>query len=221
MDNIPHDMRNLQKYLLLCLLFLSLNLLDIQAQGTIQLHFEGQMMNISQEAIKSDEFKLVIKIREGMSREAIYELRILKKTDQEGWFGFTIGDFHELLYKDQASVLTVDLEFYPTPESHWIEQGEDFIVKYDLKKVIRNDSLLIEIERIEGSKGPKLEFFASGERLYFYDTYPFAYLQGGFAFTFMELNDTGKLRSYISGENEVKSRGIKGGFPVGGYRKNK
>jgi hypothetical protein len=67
----------------------------------------------------------------------------------------------------------------------------------------------------------------SEEHLFaFKDLYPFAYLTGGFLMTDtppISAQSLADLREWLTpdalDENDDTSRGVKGGFPVGGYHK--
>lgn len=203
-------------------ILLSMGFNSLTAQGTLQLNFQGMLMKLEQgredQIFSSDELELVVLLKEEPSGQTIKETKYSITTDKEGWFGFEIPDFQNIFgNRTGTSEVTIQMELFPTAISRWASQGNDFMVTYTVKKVPRNDSLLFEITRIDRSI---LDFSQLDDVLLFTDNYPFLYLKGGFMLSvnYTEENLVG-LRYAISGAEVTKSRGIKGGFAVGGYQK--
>lgn len=194
------------------------------AQETLSLNYEGVLKDIEENTIQEDEFELIVNVLSVPDGKTLWEKTYQAKSDMEGWFGFEIEEFNSLFGTDNGSAsVEVHLGFFPMPDSRWIDQGSDFLVSYTIKRHQTEDSLVFEINRMEGSV---LSFSQYNDVLFFQDTYPFAYLQGGFmiAMDNTEAN-LSSLRDIISGvaegkEKSARSRGLKGGFAVGGYRKN-
>ncbi len=99
------------------------------------------------------------------------------------------------------------------------------MLSYTLSPVQLEKGMAMEIKRLEGSvlMEHSEEHFAV-----FKDQIPFAYLTGGFLFSDRHPTDKqliDDLKSWISPseveQSEAKSRGVKGGFPTGGYHRKK
>lgn len=199
------------------------------SQGSVRLNFEGIMKDIEENRIAEDEFKLLINVISNPSGEILLEKSHTLLTDKQGWFGFDIGEFDRFFTLDQSgtSTIFINLELIPTRNSKWIEQGRSFPVSYKILKVAKSDSLLFEIARMEGSRAEELRFLNQDDMLFFRDTYPFGYLQGGFMISLdLSSEKLAILRNIIDEDSDTsgeatKSRGVKGGFAVGGYRKTK
>ena len=215
-------MKPARMFRLFIALIMVLSVIPVISQGSLQLNFQGMMKDINENIIREDEFDLSVKVLEEPSGKTLWESKYSMKTDNNGWFGFEIDEFESFFKGEQKEELTVHFGLFPTERSRWIEKDSDFMVTYTIKKVIRNDSLLFTITRLEGTE---LLFSQFEDVLFFNDSFPFAYLLGGFM---LSVNTTdanlSNLRSVISGDDpapeEVRSRGMKGGFAVGGYRKN-
>ena len=199
------------------------------SQGSVRLNFEGIMKDIEENRIAEDEFKLLINVISNPSGDILLEKSHTLLTDKQGWFGFDIGEFDRFFSMDQSgtSTIFINLELIPTRNSKWIEQGRNFPVSYKILKVTKSDSLLFEIARMEGSRAEELRFSNLDDMLFFRDTYPFGYLQGGFMISLdLSSEKLAILRNIIDEDSDAsgeatKSRGVKGGFAVGGYRKTK
>jgi hypothetical protein len=87
---------------------------------------------------------------------------------------------------------------------------------------VRDNSIYLKMARMEGSE---LSVHQEDNLYAFKDEYPFGYLTGGFLLTDSPpVNETSKddLRHWIipdPTESGAATRGVKGGFPQGGYRK--
>lgn len=208
----------------LFLFLFSLWIPAIHAQDNISLHFQGVMKDIEENLIKNDKFKLTVNVLDAPAGTTLWEKSLQVTTDEEGWFGFGMEEFDRLFGDEQSgsAKVSVHLGLFPLPESKWIEQGNDFLVSYTITRIIGNDSILFTITRMEGSK---LQTVQQEHLLFFSDSYPFAYLQGGFILTSDNTSENIEaLQSIIKGDaagsEAARSRGIKGSFAVGGYRKN-
>jgi hypothetical protein len=214
--------------LFLALLF-GLTMNSAYSQESIRLNFEGIMRDIEEMRISEDEFKLEVKVLSDPSGEILLENSYSIRTDNRGWFGFELGEFDRFFNQDLegTSTIVVNLGLFPTENSKWIEQGKDFPITYKILRAIENDSLLFEIARIQGSRPEELLFSNIEEMLIFQDSYPFGYLQGGFMISVdLSSEKLAILRNIIDEDSDAsgeatKSRGVKGGFAVGGYRKTK
>ncbi len=123
---------------------------------------------------------------------------------------------------DERNSIVIQLEFTPNSNTKWLSQGEDFLVTYALIPTMKEETIYLKMSRMDSSElTDHLE-----DHLYaFKDDYPFAYLTGGFLLTDapplnkISIDD---LRQWISpdpSESDPASRGVKGGFPKGGYHK--
>ena len=197
----------------------------VNGQPTIDLAFQGMLSDIQGNQIGNEQFNLSLKILSVPDQEILWQSQSVTETDEGGWFGYSIPDVSQYLLKDghmKASVI-IQMEFLPSSTSSWIRKGDDFMVSYTLSPTLVDESIHMKMTRMEGSD----LMVHSEEHLYaFKDQYPFAYLTGGFVMTDQPpvgKNSIADLRQWLSPPDQVdpgaRSRGVKGGFPVGGYRK--
>jgi len=117
------------------------------------------------------------------------------------------------------------MEFLPNSNTGWLDQDGDFTVSYTLSAQQKEKVLEIKMTRMEGST----LILHSEEQIYvFKDQIPFAYLTGGFLLADQSPPDEQlleDLKTWITPsadeEPDALSRGVKGGFPTGGYHRTK
>jgi hypothetical protein len=196
-------------------------------QSVYDLSFQGMLTNVEGDRISNESFDLNVQLKKASGSETLFEFSSTTGTDPEGWFGFNISEISRFL-KDGESFsdpVVISMEFLPNSDTKWIKQGEDFVVNYTLLSRQSNQALEMEMTRMEGSK----LLVHSEEHLHaFRDQYPFGYLTGGFLLTDQPplsdqvIND---LKQWLlpenTGEEGEVSRGVKGGFPTGGYYRKK
>ena len=198
---------------------------SITGQTGYQLNFQGLLADIEGHAIIEDTFRLTIHLRGINDSENLFEHDSIVATDKEGWFAFTIDHVTKYMMSEDGTwkPILLQLEFNPDTHTEWLDQGSDFLVTYTLEPS-KSAGALFQMTRMEGSS---LEVYSETHLHAFRDLYPFAYLTGGFLITDQPPIDSlsvADLRQWLTpGEldEEDTSRGIKGGFPVGGYRKKK
>jgi hypothetical protein len=196
-------------------------------QPVYDLSFQGMLTDIEGNRIANENFDLTVQLKRVSGSETLFEFSSATTTDQEGWFGFTISEISRFLKDGEtfSDPVVIKMEFLPNSTSQWIDQGGDFIVNYTLSSRHSNQTIEMEMTRMEGSK----LMVHSEDHLYaFKDQYPFAYLTGGFLITDQPpvnsqlLND---LKQWLLpeevDEEGAASRGVKGGFPTGGYYRKK
>ena len=117
------------------------------------------------------------------------------------------------------------MEVLPSANTKWIGEGEEFLVTYTLKPDQESTDPQLRITRLEGST---LVRHSEEHLLAFKDQDPFAYVQGGFLITDtppVQAESLSDLKLWLSPEEqdakEGTSRGVKGGFPKGGYKNKK
>ena len=202
-------------------------LAPLWGQSDYHLNFQGVLTDIEGERICNDQFDLVVKLQYKSDQEILLELRNSITSDGEGWFNFDIEEISGYILKDgiPASPLLIKMEFLPNSNTRWIGQDEDFMVTYTLSAQQEENLLEVKISRMEGS----VLIAHSEEHFYvFKDQYAFAYLTGGFLIADhhpAEEQLLEDLKIWISPaedeESEAHSRGVKGGFPTGGYHRTK
>ena len=199
---------------------------SLLGQSAYELTFQGILAGIDGEGIGNESFLLKVQIRTDPADEVLYEFTSDVHTDEEGWFGFTISNISEFMMKVDGSwkPILLRMEFLPGDQTSWIEKGNDFLVTYTLKPSESSEHLF-QMTRMEGSD---LEVYSEEHLHAFRDLYPFAYLTGGFLITDtppIDQQSVTDLQIWLTpdpeDEEEAASRGVKGGFPVGGYRKKK
>ena len=198
---------------------------SVLGQTTYDLNFQGVITDIQGKSISSEQFNLLVQLRPESEQEVLFEFSSSTQTDQEGWFGYTISEISRFLVKDgkMSNTIVIRMEFLPNGNNTWIKEGDDFMVTYKVEPVLIDNSIQLKITRMEGS-----ELVAHTENhLYaFKDQYPFAYLTGGFLITdqppvsSQSISDLQQWLSPDESDDEgAASRGVKGGFPAGGYYK--
>lgn len=216
----------LTKFYLLIVLLIS-TLAPSWGQSDYHLSFEGNLSDIEGEKISNDQFDLVVELQYKSDQEVLYEFRKSLSSDQEGWFGFNIEEISGYILKDgiPAPPLVIHMEFLPNSNTIWLDQDGDFTVSYTLSAQQKEGVLELKMTRMEGST----LILHSEELIYvFKDQIPFAYLTGGFLLSDQSPPDEQllkDLKTWITPtedeESDARSRGVKGGFPTGGYHRTK
>jgi len=208
--------------LLLCCTFGSL-----MSQDVYDLNFQGLLSDIEGQRVANESFDLKVELKRASGSEILFEFSSVAHSDEEGWFGFTISEISRFLDGNNpfSDPVLIQMEFVPNSQTKWMKAGEDFVLTYTLRSSTTDDQATLEMERMEGSK---LQVHAEDHLHAFKDEYPFAYLTGGFLLTDQPPLDqelTADLKRWIvpeeSDEEGAASRGVKGGFPTGGYYKKK
>jgi len=217
---------NKQKRNLLIALFISA-LCPVGGQAVYDLDFQGVLHDIEGNRIANESFDLNVQLKMPSGSGIWFEFSSVTHSDPEGWFGFRISEVSRYLKGDEpfSDPVQISLEILPNSETEWIEKGGDFELSYTLSSQTDGQNKHLEMTRMEGSE---LVAHAEDEFRAFKDSYPFGYITGGFllshhATVSQELiND---LKQWIlpeSAEEEgAASRGVKGGFPTGGYYRKK
>jgi hypothetical protein len=194
-------------------------------QPSIELNFQGVLTDGAGQKISNEPFDLTVKLMSAEpGKTELWSLNSLTRTDEEGWFSFSVPEISSFLMKDGKirETIVIRLEFLPNEKTRWMKQGEDFMVSYTLAPTLRDDAIYLKMSRMEGME---LAFHLEDHLYVFKDEYPFAYLTGGFLLTDappLDNNSMADLREWIAPdptENGAATRGVKGGFPKGGYRK--
>ncbi|MBN1132763.1 MAG: hypothetical protein JXR52_05865 [Bacteroidales bacterium] len=204
------------------LLYLSLIIAAVtaplKAQKFLQLNYQG-ILSAGDERIAQNPFNLNVKVLNQSGDRVLWKETFSLTTDSQGWFGFEINDFDRFFNPESnVSLLSVKMELAPSVSSTW---KEGLSVAYSITRLFENDSVFFKISRMDESE---LTFLEYQDALFYRDMYPFIYLQGGFMLSLDETPDQlNSLRMSIEGDSaaageKVKSRGLKGGFAVGGYR---
>lgn len=199
--------------------------LSVVGQPAIELNFQGVLSDGMGEKISNETFDFTAKLMTAdPGKTELWKLSSSAQTDEEGWFSFSVPEISEYLMQDGniQETIVIQLEFLPNDKTRWLRKGEDFMVAYTLTPTMKDNSIYLKMSRMEGSElTDHLE-----ENLYaFKDEYPFAYLTGGFLLTDappLQSSSVDDLRQWISPDptdSGTSTRGVKGGFPQGGYRK--
>jgi hypothetical protein len=194
-------------------------------QTTYDLNFQGILTDIQGNCINNEPFNLLVQLRPESEQEVLFEFSSSTKTDEEGWFGYPINDISRHIMEDGkiSKTVVIRMEFLPNDKTTWIKDGDDFMVTYKVEPVEVDKSIQLKITRMEGSE---LVVHKENHLFAFKDQYPFAYLTGGFLITDnppVGDQSIADLRQWLtpddSDEDGAGSRGVKGGFPAGGYYK--
>ena len=198
----------------------------VLGQPAYDLNFQGMLADIQGKSISNDQFNLSVQLKPESNQGVLFEFNSLTMTDENGWFGFTISEISRYLRKgsELSETLIVRLEVLPNDHTKFLRKGDDFMVTYTLSPYEENNSTQLKITRIEGSE---LDSYSEDHLYAFKDVYPFAYLTGGFIMTDqppVSEQSIADLKQWLKpDENDdgAQSRGVKGGFPAGGYYKKK
>jgi len=214
------------KLSLLILLF-GCTIAPLWGQSAYHLNFQGLLTDIEGKRISNEQFDLKVQLKQKSDQSGLFELSSSVTSDEDGWFEFDIDSISTYLQNDgtAGSSLVLFLEFQPNEQTEWIGENEDFIVNYTISPVQMENWLDMEIKRLEGSV---LIAHSEDNFSVFKDQIPFAYLTGGFLISDHHPIDKqllDDLKIWISpseeDESEARSRGVKGGFPTGGYHRKK
>jgi hypothetical protein len=200
------------------------SMLTAFGQAVIDLNFQG-LLSISGEKIASEDFDFTVKLISSESgKSELWSYSAATKTDEDGWLTFTIPEISQYLDMEgnERNSVVIRMEFLPNSHTKWMKEGEDFLVTYTLTPTLKDDAVYLKMKRMEGTD---LTVHLEDHLYAFKDDYPFAYLTGGFLLTDappLSKTSIDDLRQWISpdsSEIESETRGVKGGFPKGGYRK--
>lgn len=198
----------------------------VSGQPSIEMNFQGMLTDSNGEAISDEQFNLTVKLMSATQGETeLWSNASKMETNDQGWFSFTVPEISPYLMEDEEikGSLVISLEFYPTDQTTWMKNGQDFMVSYTLTPTLRNEAIYLKMTRMEGSE---LTFHLQENLYSFKDEYPFAYLTGGFLLTDappLEEQIVDEFRNWIVPDEEAGSstRGVKGGFPKAGYSRKR
>lgn len=200
-------------------------LLSASAQASIELNFQGLLTGSDKEIIPDADFDFTVKlVSSDPGTTELWSYSEPISTDEGGWFSFSIPEISEFLglNEDVNNSVVIRMEFTPNSKTTWLKKGEDLMVTYTLTPTMRDDAIYLKMSRMEGSE---LTVHLEDHLYAFKDEYPFAYLTGGFLLTDMpplNNNSIDDLRQWLLPEPSVDgaaTRGVRGSFPKGGYRK--
>ena len=200
-------------------------LLTTSGQAAIDLNFQGLLTDASGEIMAGESFDLSVILSSSESgKSELWSNSEISTTDENGWFTYSIPEISQFMETEQNedNSLVIKMEFLPNSNTKWLSEDEDFLVSYTITAYNTNDAIKLTLSRMEGAE---LTTHVEDHLFAFKDDYPFAYLTAGFLLTDSPpLNKTSidDLRQWISPEStetDSTTRGVKGGFPKGGYRK--
>lgn len=200
-------------------------LLSTSGQAAIELNFQGMLTNSNSDRIPGATFDFTVKlVSSEPGKTELWSHSDALYTDEDGWFSFSIPEISKYLdmEKENKKSVVIRMDFLPNSKTTWMQKGEDLMVTYTLTPTMKDDAIYLKMSRMEGSE---LTVHLEDHLYAFKDEYPFAYLTGGFLLTDtppLTKNSLDDLRQWIMpepSEKESATRGVKGGFPKGGYRK--
>jgi hypothetical protein len=211
--------------LLIVLVFSAIG--PLLGQAVYDLNFQGVLTDMEGNRIANESFNLSVELKQESGSETLFEFSSATKTGPEGWFGFNISEISRFLKEGEpfSDPVLIKMEFLPNSTTTWIKQGEEFELSYNLVSKQIEQTYALEMARMEGSK---LTVHSEEHLHAFKDEYPFAYLTGGFLLTDqppLSNELISDLKLWIlpqeSEDEGEASRGVKGGFPTGGYYRKK
>jgi len=219
--NLKKQKRNLLIALFICALC------PIAGQAVYDLDFQGVLHDIDGNRVANESFNLNVQLKKPSGSDIWFEFSSVTHSDAEGWFGFHISEISRYLIGEDpfSDPVLISLEILPNSETEWIDEGGDFELSYTLSSQTDGEKKDMEMTRMEGSK---LVAHSEDHFHAFKDSYPFGYITGGFLLSDqppVEQELINDLKQWIlpesSEEEGAASRGVKGGFPTGGYYKKK
>ena len=222
---IQNKMTSIKKQTTLIIAALFAFLLTTSGQAAIELNFQGLLTDASGEIMAGESFDLSVILNSSESgKNELWSYSEASTTDENGWFTYSIPEISQFLETEQNedNSLVIKMEFLPNSNTKWLSEDEDFLVSYTITAYNTDDAIKLTLSRMEGAE---LTSHVEDHLFAFKDDYPFAYLTAGFLLTDSPpLNKTSidDLRQWIlpeSSEIDSTTRGVKGGFPKGGYRK--
>jgi len=213
-----------------CICFLIVMLFSaigpLVGQAVYDLNFQGLLKDIEGKRIADESFDLSVQVKRASGSETLFEFSSATQSNPEGWFGFNISEISRFLNNGEpfSDPVLIKMELLPNSSTLWIKQGEKFELSYTLSSQQIGQNYEIEMTRMEGSK---LLAHSEDHLHAFKDQYPFANLTGGFLLTDqppLSSEVIKDLKQWIlpeEAEEGAGSRGVKGGFPTGGYYRKK
>ena len=196
-------------------------------QHIYEMKFAGKLADIQGKAIGNEAFNLSVQLTREGDYKILFEIDTLASTDDEGWFEYTISDISQYLLKEDGHThpMVIKMELLPNEKTKWMKEGEDFMVSYTLKPALGSIDNQLIMTRLEGSTLLK---HTENYLIAFKDLDPFSYLLGGFLITDnppMGDQSISDLKQWLTPEDlDIEggaSRGVKGSFPSGGYKRKK
>ena len=193
-----------------------------KGQPVFDLNFQGLLADIQGHGFGNEPFDLSVQINDAGDRSMLFEFTSSTHTDEEGWFGFTVSNLSRFIMEDGmfSKSAVIRLDFRPNADTKWLRKGDDFMVTYTLAPST-DDASPLKITRLEGTE---LMAISDEHLIAFKDNHPFAYLTGAFLVTDespVNPQSISDLKEWVApkGDETGTSRGVKGGFPTGGYHK--
>ena len=199
----------------------------LSGQIAYDLNFQGILADINGNPITNESFDLKVELKHLNSSETLYSFSETTVADEDGWFGFNIDEVSRFLEmsKSEYSQMIIRMDIMPNSQTRWIGKGDEFMVTYTLTALLEGSAVKMTMKRMEGSE---LILHSEDHLFAFKDQYPFAYLAGGFLLTNqrpLNKQSLADLKQWLapseSEASESSSRGVKGGFPTGGYHRKK
>lgn len=201
------------------------------AQDPSVITIESQLSDIEGTNISNSEIGASLLILNS-SGQLSYENDFSLTTNDQGVFLMYIEDIPDLFVNGEGSdPVVMKITLTSSENDTWLEEDQ-FVVKYMLKCEGDKENRAYSLTRTEGQQ---LNYEYQSDIWKFQDIYPFAYIKSTFLFSFnKDITDAKSLlmvaneffkESELDEEDMVKekeaapSRGIKGGYAVGGIQK--
>ncbi len=215
------------------LLILAVSLFTVSySQNPSTIILESQLTDIDGEIVQNAALKTSLTIINSAG-EQCFEREEFTTTNNQGIFQLSLQDFAPLFINNfESGPVVIQLTIVSNDNGKWLEEDE-FEVKYLLKSEIFDGFMEYSITRMEGQK---LNYEYQSDIWMFTDIYYFAYIKTMFLLSFNDdITDPESLllaaKSMFDKPEAVEadeaiespapppSRGIKGGYAVGGYNK--
>lgn len=202
-------------------LFILIFCLNIsKAQSPVSMIYQGVLNSEGNEAISHKNIMLKITFLTPSNEEITYKDTL--KTDELGSFSYALYDIPKMFNKTGNEIVRANIEIDLLENVKGVESITD--VEYSLSKEIQKKQYAYKMVRNSDFK--EMYSIQKRDNWGFSDEYPFGHLCSAFKFTTQEGKTEAKNIDVTFDEKKCcipfpsKTRGLKGGFAVGGYKTN-
>lgn len=212
-------MVNMRSFLTVTALTLLLHT-GVCGQDPVTIVFSGTFTDIGEKIVPAEAFEVTFSMIQ--QDEILLVQTATVTTDDSGNAAFYVTDIPKIFNEQELQTVDVIITLRAKEGSEWMLEDE-FMVKYHLEKAGPDGYRMIRFE------GQRLDYAFSDPVWYFADVYPFGYLKSKFIVSFSDRISDPESVIAIFNEQIVPSlqavppapveRGLKGGYAVGGYKK--
>lgn len=220
------------KRILSLLTILLTGTLILSGQKPVTIVYQGTLTDMEGEIIANKQIRADLSFLDEQGN-SVYSVIEEDRISENGTFDLTVMDIPEWISDDNAYRIRITL--YSTTGENWLMDGT-FDLDYTLTAEKAGNAYTYTLKRFEGLI---LDARNEGQLWQFNDLYPFAYLSSRFMISFnsdikepedVEIlcneffnapgrgEDAMMEKAAPAAESKTRSRGLKGGYAVGGYQ---